>query len=135
MLACAGILAAAAPADAAPTRAEKRLVARINDVRTAHGLRKLRVSGRLTANARSWAVHLLRSDSFYHGRLAAGTAENIAWLTCSWARPRRIVRMWMNSASHRSILLTRSLRRVGPGMAVGSWRGYGCVRIAVARFR
>lgn len=135
VLACAGALAAAAPADTAATRGEKRLVAKINDVRAAHGLRKLRFASRLHRNARSWAVHLLRTDSFYHGSLAAGTAENIAWATCSWAKPRRIVRMWMNSPSHRSILLDGGYRVVGPGVAKGSWRGYGCVRVVVARFR
>jgi uncharacterized protein YkwD len=135
VLACAGVLAAAAPSDAAPSPAEKRLVSRINDVRAAHGLRKLRISLRLSQNAHSWAVYLLRSDSFYHGRIASGTAENIAWATCSWARPRTIVRMWMNSSSHRSLLLARGFRYVGPGLAAGSWRGYGCVRMAVARFR
>ena len=34
---------AAGPAQAAPTTMEKRLVARINDARSAHGLRQLRI--------------------------------------------------------------------------------------------
>ena len=134
-LACAGILGAAAPADAAPTRSEKRLVARINHVRDAHGLRKVRISATLNRRAHSWAVHLRRSDSFYHSRLVSGTAENLAWGTCSWATVRVLVRMWMRSSSHRAVMLDRSARRLGPGVSIGRYRGYGCVRMAVARFR
>ena len=134
-LACAGILGAAAPADAAPTRSEKRLVAKINHVRDAHGLRKVRISATLNRRAHSWAVHLRRSDSFYHARLVSGTAENLAWGTCSWATTRVLVRMWMRSSSHRAAMLDRSARRVGPGVSIGRYRGYRCVRMAVARFR
>ncbi|MGH3029688.1 MAG: CAP domain-containing protein [Gaiellaceae bacterium] len=136
MLACAGILGAAAPAaEAASTRKEKRLVAKINHVRDAHGLRKVRISARLNRSAHRWAVHLRRSDSFYHARLASGTAENLAWGTCSWASPRALVRMWMHSPAHRAIMLDRSARRVGPGVSTGRFQGYRCVRMAVARFR
>jgi uncharacterized protein YkwD len=134
-LACAGIRGAAAPADAAPTRSEKRLLARINHVREAHGLRKVRISATLNRRAHSWAVHLRRSDSFYHARLVSGTAENLAWGTCSWATARVLVRMWMRSSSHRAVMLDRSARRLGPGVSIGRYRGYGCVRMAVARFR
>jgi uncharacterized protein YkwD len=134
-LACTGIVGAAAPAEAAPTRTEKRLVARINHVRDAHGLRKVRISARLNRRSHRWAVYLRRSDSFYHARLASGTAENLAWATCSWASPRALVRMWLGSPSHRVILLDRSARRVGPGVSIGRYNGYRCVRMAVARFR
>jgi hypothetical protein len=43
--------------------------------------------------------------------------------------------MWLGSASHRPFLLDRSARFVGTGWAVGGWRGYRCVEMAVARFR
>ena len=135
MLACAGVVGAAAPAEAAPTRSEKRLVARINHVRAGHGLQRVRISATLNRRAHRWAVHLRHSDSFYHARLASGTAENLAWATCSWASPRALVRMWMGSPSHRTIMLDRSARRVGPGVSTGRYRGHRCVRMAVARFR
>ena len=134
-LACAGIVGAAAPAEAAPTRSEKRLVAKVNNVRQAHGLAKVRISARLNRSAHRWARHLRRSDSFYHARLTSGTAENLAWATCSWGSPRALVRMWMGSPTHRAIMLDRSARRVGPGVSTGRYRGYRCVRLAVARFR
>jgi uncharacterized protein YkwD len=135
MLASAGVLGAAAPAEAAPTRSEKRLAARINHVRDAHGLRKVRISATLNRSAHRWAVHLRRSDSFYHARLASGTAESLALATCSSASPRRLVRMWLRSSAHRAIVLDRSARRVGPGVNAGPYRGYRCIRVAVARLR
>ena len=136
-LLCAGVAALASPraAGAAPTRMEKRLIAKINDVRAAHGVRRLRLGARIQRGAHSWSRYLLRADSFYHARLASGTAENLAWGTCSYVRPLKIVRMWLHSSAHRPHLLDRSARYVGAGWTAGSWRGYSCVEMAVARFR
>jgi len=130
-----GALALAAPAQAAPTQMEKRLVVKINDVRAAHGLRKLRIGQTLQRGAHTWSRHLMRADSFHHARLAAGTGEILAWGTCSWFRPLAAVRMWLNSSSHRALLLRPGFRYVGTGWTRGTWRGYDCVEMAVARFR
>ena len=138
MALAAGCLLAglAAAAEAAPTPIEKRLIARINDARADHGLGKLRVGAIIQRGAHSWAIKLRRTDSFRHGRLRPGTAENIAWGSpCSWMSPRRAVRLWLRSPPHRRALLARSARFVGAGYAAGSWRSYGCAEIAVARFR
>jgi uncharacterized protein YkwD len=135
MVLCALVLGTGKPASAAPTKMELRLISKINQVRSAHGLRKLRIGSRLQRGAHSWAVYLLRSDSFYHGRIAAGTSEVIAWGTCSWITPAAVVTMWMRSYSHRVNVLRRGIRYVGAGWASGPWRGYGCVKMAVARFR
>jgi uncharacterized protein YkwD len=133
-LACAGILGGAAPVEAA-SRSEQRLVAKVNHVRDNHGLRKVRIGATLNRRAHRWAAHLRRSGSFYHARLASGTAETLALRTCSSGTARRLVRMWLRSSSHRSILLDRSARRIGPGVSAGAYRGYSCIRVAVARFR
>jgi uncharacterized protein YkwD len=136
VLVCAAILGIAVPtAGAGPTRMETRLVAKINDSRAAHGVRRVRIGSRLTRGAHRWAVYLLRADAFYHGRLAAGTSEIIAWGTCSYMSPRRAIWMWLGSSSHRPYLLDRGARHVGTGWATGRWRGYNCVEMAVARFR
>lgn len=137
MVLCAAILGVAAPnkADAGATRMEKRLVAKINDVRAARGLHTVRIGYRLERGAHRWAWYLLRADSFYHARLASGMSENLAWGTCSWLTPATVVRMWLNSSSHRTNLLDRSARYVGAGWAAGGWRSYRCVEMAVARFR
>jgi uncharacterized protein YkwD len=114
---------------------EQRLLSRINDARAAYGKHRLRIGRRLQRGADSWSRYLLSADSFYHARLAAGTGENMAWGTCSYVGPAKIVKMWLNSPAHRVNLLRTGASRVGVGWAVGRWRGYGCVKMAVARFR
>jgi uncharacterized protein YkwD len=134
----AGVLAAgiAAPAQAVPTVMEKRLIARINDAREAHGVRQLKAGPRLQRAAHRWAAYLRRQDAFRHGRLGRGTSEVIAWgAPCSWMTPFRAVRLWLNSPPHRHALLDRTARYVGTGWAAGSWRSFRCAEMAVARFR
>jgi len=135
LVSCVAAVALAAPAQAAPSDMEKRLVERINDTRASHGLRKLRVSSRLDESASDWSRHLMRQDAFHHGSLRSGTGEVIAWGTCEWFRPARAVTMWLNSPGHRALLLRPGFRVVGTGWTRGPWRGYGCVEMAVARFR
>jgi uncharacterized protein YkwD len=137
LLVCAGALALAAPAQsAAPTPMEQRLITKINQTRAAHGLRKLRLGPTLQSGSHAWSRHLMRADSFHHSsQLGAGTGEILAWGTCSWFTPLRAVRMWLNSPSHRALLLRRGFRYVGTGWTAGNWRGYSCVEMAVARFR
>lgn len=136
VLACVAVLGVAVPAaGAAPTRMEKRLVAKINNARAAHGLRRLRISSRLASGAHRWSRYLLRADSFFHARLAAGTGENLGWGTCGYMCPAAALRMWLRSSSHRAILLDRGARYVGTGWTAGAWQGYGCVKMVVARFR
>jgi uncharacterized protein YkwD len=126
----------AAPAQAAPTVMEKRLMTRINDAREAHDARRLKAGPRLMRAAHRWAVYLRLQDAFRHGRLAPGTSEVIAWgAPCSWMTPFRAVRLWLNSPPHRRALLDRTARIVGTGWAAGNWRSYRCAELAVARFR
>jgi uncharacterized protein YkwD len=92
------------------------------------------VGSALQEGAHNWARYLRIHDSFYHGRLATGTSENIGWLTCrdNWAGV--LVRMWLRSPSHRPHLLDRSARRIGVGVGRGNWSGYNCVWMGVTRF-
>lgn len=134
LLACLTALVIAAPTQAAPTQAEKRLMVKINNARAAHGLRKLRFGPKLARGADAWSRHLMRRDSFYHARLSPGTGEVLAWGTCAWFSPARAVRMWLRSSGHRRLLLRPSFRFVGPGWTRGNFRGR-CAEMAVARFR
>lgn len=136
-LACALVVGLSRPASAqaAPTRADIQLLHVMNNARGAHGLVRLRFGSGLQTGARSWAVYLLRRDAFYHRSLSIGTSENIGWLTCRRGWAGAVVRMWLNSPAHRANLLDRSARRVGVGVARGSWNGYSRVRMAVTRFR
>jgi uncharacterized protein YkwD len=65
---------------------------------------------------------MLRSNTLSHGAMgqrvrhyvhARGVGENLAWM--SRCNANAIVQMWLNSASHRQVLLTRSFTRVGVG--------------------
>jgi uncharacterized protein YkwD len=135
LAACTGVLALAAPAGAAPTTMERRLIAQINDARTDRGLRRLRIGPTIQAGAHAWARHLRISDSFHHARVRVGTGEVLAWGTCSWFSPAAAVRAWMRSPSHRYVMLRPRWRFVGAGWSRGSWQRFGCVEMAVARFR
>jgi uncharacterized protein YkwD len=129
-------VATARPAPArAATTAERHLLHVLNNARANHGLRRLRFGSAIQSGAHYWARYLLRNDTFRHGRLQYASAENIGWLTCrrDWAHD--LTRMWLNSYAHRVNLLNPSYRRIGVGVATGSWAGYGCVRMGVNRFR
>jgi uncharacterized protein YkwD len=136
VIALVAVCALARPttADAGVTRSEARLLKVVNQARANHGLRKLRVGSALQEGAHNWARYLRIHDSFYHGRLATGTSENIGWLTCrdNWAGV--LVRWWLRSPSHRPHLLDRSARRIGVGVGRGEWSGYNCVWVGVTRF-
>jgi uncharacterized protein YkwD len=134
---CVLAVGAARPAQAGatPSKPEIRLLHVMNNARAAHGLVRLRFGSTLQTAAHSWAVYLRHHNAFYHGRLASGTSENIGWLTCRSGWASALVRMWLNSATHREHLLDRSARRVGVGVARGPWSGFDCVRMAVTRFR
>jgi uncharacterized protein YkwD len=130
------LVALARPAQShGSTRAEKLLLHAVNDVRANHGLRRLRIGASVQSGAHYWARYLLHHDTFRHGRLVVANAENIGWLTCRDGWARTLVRMWMNSYTHRIHLLDPNFRRIGVGVAGGSWSGWGCVRIGVNRFR
>ena len=93
------------------------------------------IGSTLQTYSHRWASYLLSHNAFFHGSLASGTRENIAWVSCRDGWQKTIVRMWLNSSVHRSALLDRSARKLGVGVATGRWSGWSCVRMAVARFR
>ena len=60
--------------------------------------------------------------------------ENIAWGTGRYGTPQGLVRLWMNSPTHRHIILTRELRRIGLGVAIGKFDGSPGAAMATADF-
>ena len=132
-------LSAAAPAaQAAGPRldgGERAVVRAINRARAAHGLRALRAHRRLARAADAHTRSMLRSNSFSHGAFASRVrryasfhrvGETIAMRTrCSASG---FVSMWLNSAPHRAVLLSRGFRRIGIGRRRGSLgAGRACV--------
>ena len=128
---CAG--SAEAAVTATLTRSESSLLAVMNQVRLAHGLRPLKADARLEGAARRHSRAMLRTGTFSHGAFdvrirragvrAPRVGENLAWSGGSLARARTIVRMWLASPSHRANLLRPGYRIVGVGAINGCFNG------------
>jgi uncharacterized protein YkwD len=137
-------LAAASGASAAGTQqSEAGWLRAVNATRAAHGLRPLRLDPRLESAARSWSASLLRENVFTHGDFASrmrafhvgGLAgENLAWASGSGASPQSVLAMWLASPGHRANLLKPSYRRIGVGVAHGTFQGYGGAAVVTADF-
>jgi uncharacterized protein YkwD len=145
VVAAAVSLVVAAPAQAAAlSPAERSLLQEINRVRAAHGAPALRVDARLQRAARAHSVDMMKRGYFSHGdfsgRLARfgvqGTAmaENIAMGSGSYGTARGLVQMWLNSPGHRANMLNPAFRRIGVGVATGTFQGYGGSRVATTDF-
>ena len=116
-------------------RGERAVIKNINRARAAHGLRRMRPARRLARAADGHTRSMLRGNFFAHGSFAqrvrryvrrGSIGETIAMTSrCS---ARRVVRMWLNSPSHRAVLLSRKFRRAGIGRRVGRMgAGRACV--------
>ena len=119
------------------SRAEQRVVWRVNDVRAHFGLAPLRASRGLTRAADHHSHDLLRHDFFDHDSSDGTTfdrrvhsyvgaymvGENIAAVGTRHGVAALTVRLWMQSPPHREVLLTRGYRRIGVGRARGDLAG------------
>jgi uncharacterized protein YkwD len=133
-----------APTAAAPTTAERSLLAAMNQTRAAYGLAPLRVDSRLERAARGHSRDMLRRGYFAHGNFrgrliragARGPAigENLAWGTGSRATPQGVVAAWLASPRHRANLLRPGFRRVGLGLVVGRFAGASGAAVITADF-
>ena len=126
-------LSAAGPAEAAPTKAERALMNAVNNARTSHGLRPLRLGTRLQRGAHAFAVYLRRHDAFYHA--STGAYENLAYGRITRRMARNVVSRWMASPAHRANILRRGMRIGGFGVSRGEYLGYSWMQVSVARFK
>jgi len=134
------------PATAAQARGlsspESSLLSRMNAARKSHGLPALRVDIHLVRAARGHSSDMMRRQYFAHGSVAgravaAGAhgpvfGEDLAWatgLTAQW-----VVDRWLASPAHRANLLRPGFRRVGIGIAFGTFSGYGDAGVVTADF-
>jgi uncharacterized protein YkwD len=119
-------------ADARPSRFESAVMREINAVRAQSGLRSVRHRGRLASAASRHSGELLRTGRLSHVALDGRTAtqrlrsfsrgpvgEVIAWSSQRRVSSRSIVHQWMNSPSHRAVLLDGRFGRVGIGARRG----------------
>lgn len=139
-------LSSATPAQAGtpPVGPAQAVLDEMNSVRAQYGLPPLRRDIRLARAARSHVVDLLQTNTFGHGDFAGRLrrfgasgplfGENLAWGTGRRGSPTGVVRAWLKSPPHRTILLRPGWRRVGVGVAVGSFAGWRSARIVAADF-
>jgi uncharacterized protein YkwD len=131
---------------------EAGLAAKVNATRRAHGLPPLRRAQGLAEAAAAKAHEMPRLGYFGHTNPRGRTfvrevlshyprrgysdwraGENLAWGPPNLT-PAAVVRGWLNSPSHRTILLSRTYREFGIGAVVarnagGFWAGRGDVLV------
>ena len=118
--------ASAKPAQAA---AANSMVAKINSVRARNGLRPLRTSPSLGGSSARFARWLMRRGVLGHGSRVRASGrfrrlgEALALHGGRRLAIRSTVRRWLRSPSHRSVLMTRTMRWVGAGVVRGRFRG------------
>jgi uncharacterized protein YkwD len=130
--------AAPPPAYVASTTAEIAIVREINRVRRAHHLRAVKLTGPLAKVARRHSALMLKHDALTHSSFDGSSfstrlqragkrrqyGETLAWAPKgSGVSARVLLRLWMNSAPHRAVLMNGKLRRVGVGRVYGSMGG------------
>lgn len=144
LLGAALVVCPAAASAAALTQPESSLLHRMNDVRTAHGLRPLRADAKLERAARFHSREMLVKDVFAHGAFATRMArfavaghvagENLAWGTGSEGTPDGVVAAWLASPEHRANLLRPTFTRVGVGDLLGTFEGHAGAAVVTADF-
>jgi uncharacterized protein YkwD len=123
------VVPATASASSRQDRTEKAILRAMNSVRSQHGLSRLHVDSALARAADAHSATMLRTGVFSHGSVHArlrrytskrAVGETLAWM--SRCNSRKVVRMWLNSAAHRHILLSAKFRNVGVGKRSSSAR-------------
>ena len=99
---------------------EQRVLRHVNRVRHNHGLRALTFASCANRVANRWSAHLAETNRFYHQSMAkvldrCDAAYAGETLGTGTIYPATLVNMWMHSAPHRHILMSKSPRRVGIG--------------------
>jgi uncharacterized protein YkwD len=119
----------------------------VNQARKQRGLSPLAAPSSLARSAARKSADILRCDQFSHeacgreftywiersGYGGCGWGENIAYGSGSFATPRSIFQMWMNSAGHRRNILG-SYDDIGIGLQVGELEGEGGAHVWTQQF-
>ncbi len=148
LIALLAMLVGATPALAFNRSASETAILKlINHARTSRGMAAVRVADPLDRAALSHSRDMIARDYFSHSSLAgasvAARARGAGYSTSgcsSWAvgevlalgssykgRPESIFKGWMQSSSHRQVILSSRWRDVGIGCARGGYRGYSGV--------
>ena len=121
---------------------EASLLQTMNTVRTSRGLAPLRLDVRLLRAARGHSADMMNRQYFAHGSVAARAlaqrarapvyGEDLAWGTGVTAQS--VVNNWLASPRHRAVLLRPGFRRIGIGVAFGTFVGHGGAAVVTADF-
>ena len=140
---CEGAPAAAAAARAlSPSR--EAILCLVNVERGERGLPALRANDDLERAAQRHSADMVERHFFDHdspggtsvrervertgylrGARRWSLGENIGWAARSISSPAGMVKAWMESPGHRDIILTRTFREAGVGIAMGVPTGRG----------
>jgi uncharacterized protein YkwD len=129
-----------------------RMFIAINEVRTAHGLAPVHLASGLRRAAQGHSNDMVARNYFAHTSPTGSTlayrimhstfqtygawwaGENLAWGTGTIGSPRNVIRMWLASPEHRSILLSSRYTYVGVGRAVGGFQGFEAAAVWTVDF-
>jgi uncharacterized protein YkwD len=128
-LLCASIsmLVVAPSAQAHMSRSERGVIKRVNVLRAQRGLPALRADDRLARAARAHSRDMARRHFFDHPssngtsaynrvrryRRSKMIGETLAFAPVGDATPAAIMKMWINSPPHLTVLTTAAFRRMG----------------------
>jgi uncharacterized protein YkwD len=128
-------------------RSEQQVLTLLNEIRAQHRLPALALSAPLRNAARAHSLDMFRRGYFAHNspeetataRIArylkgAKLSENIGWGIGLRGAPPGLVYGWMESPAHRAVILDPALRRVGLGIALGTFGGKRGTVLATADF-
>ena len=99
---------------------EAGIIRAMNGVRASHGLPSLHTNRGLARAADAHSKAMQRTNSLGHGAYAKRirryvrtkrAGENVAWM--AGCNASAIVNMWLRSAPHRRVMLSKSFRRIG----------------------
>jgi uncharacterized protein YkwD len=134
---------APSPARASVATNEQVLLRLINSARAHRGLARLTTRSSLRSAARAHSSEMVRRDYFSHSSASGATfatrilsfgysragcsswsvSEAIGWGVGMRGTPQAVLRAWLASPLHRSVILGARWRDVGVGCALGTYDG------------
>jgi len=140
---CAGADASAAALGTDQAQSAVRCL--VNDARHGRGARKLNQKDTLEAAAQYHATDMVARGYFSHSSPSGedafdrakqfgylnggkGTVGEVIGAGTNWS-PREVVRAWLDSGSHRGVLLGKRFRHIGVGVYTGSSLTYYSVSV------
>jgi uncharacterized protein YkwD len=139
LVVCCLLVPSRAAASSRHDATEAKIISALNIARATYGLPRLRSTRALGRAADEHSRVMRRTNTMGHGDYSRRirryvrsrhVGENLAWMSrCSATK---IVAMWLDSAPHRKIMLSRSYKRIGVGRS-GSRRCFVTADFASAR--